>query len=267
MLLLTSCDKEISKEEAQVKAASIQTAQETTTYKSMKGTIEYSLVLAASSSRTAKLEYGVDLENKFVYYEYEWNKVVGENTKTDKKKVYSFIDSTEGFVRAGEVNGEKVYTKISADTTKYDAIVEDQIEMMNYVIEEAQDIAVDTKDILEDIANNDDLEGSMNSVFSGFGVGVAISSSYTVKYFTSSSSTFGVAMNVTNSASWTSGSVSVGGDARVEWKNNLLSKVSTNAKLTYGENEYKSSYSQSIKYNSKVVKNINLKNYTYVDKF
>ncbi len=262
MLLLTSCDKEITKEEATAKAANIQTAQKTTTYNSFKTKIETSMNLADGSSLEYKLEYAFDFTNTFTYVEYTSNTKKADGTKTKEiYNVYMYVDSKEGLVEVHEENGEKGYAVPTLQPSAYENAIKTIADQFNNKVNQLQDLGVDTEDILEDIADNDDLDGSMNSVFSGFGVAVSFGSSYSVKYFTTSSNSLGVSMNVSNSASWTNTAISVSGESRIEWKDNLLSSVSTEAKLAVNEKEYKFKYSQSLKYNGKYTKNINLKNY------
>ena len=262
MLLLTSCDKEITKEEATTKAANIQTAQKTTTYNSYKTKIETSMNLADGRSMEYKLEYAFDLANTFAYVEYTSNTKKADGSKTKATYgAYCYADSKEGFVEAYDDNGEKYYAVTTVQPSQYENAIKSIAGVFSNKVDQLEDLAVDAEDILEDIADNDDLDGSMNSVFSGFGAAVSFGSSYSVKYFTTSSTSFGVSINVSNSASWTNTAISVSGESRIEWKDNLLSNVSTKAKLAVNDNEYNLNYSQSKKYNGKYTKNINLKNY------
>lgn len=254
MLLLTSCDKEITKEEAAAKAANIQTAQKTTTFNSLKTTVEYSAKTVGGST-SMKYTLAFDKENKFISFKISGSYAYGENKGESSAKYYVFVSETEGLVAAKNVDGKKTYVAMNyAFDDEFDDIIDEFDDM-------TPDSPLDADDILSDVKNGKDISKSMNAAFSGFGTAVTLSADYAVTYFSNSSSSFGVAVSV-NSKAETKNVYTASGESRVEWNDNLLSKVSCKAKLTINKNEYSLKVSQSNKYNTKVTENVNLDNYT-----
>lgn len=194
MLLLTSCDKEISKEEAQVKAASIQTAQENATYNTFETTVKLSYDTSGGYSSDVEMKFGVDFENKFAYFKHQADYADSQTKETGKREsIYcAFIDSEEGFIETAKLNEDTQYKILSTDETKYDELFQDVYQELSYYAKGLQTYALDAESVLQDIADNKGLEGSMDSVLGEFDYKSNFKVSYSIKYFSNSSSSFGV---------------------------------------------------------------------------
>ncbi len=244
MFLLASCDKEISQAEAQKRAANIAAAQDTTSYKSIKSSIEYKASVN-NNSANLKQVFTIDADNYYVGLEIS-GKVTenGETTKGNSK--YFIFVADEGMVAAVEDDGKKTYSVICTDMTAYKTNFESFVSQLAGRIKTPN---LDEEEILDDIKDGKDLNGSMSGMLSDAGMTYTFGADYAVKYFSNSASSFGVSMSVSANLQSV---YSVSGKSRIEWKDNLVSEVSTSANVTVGENKASISVGMKCAYNVKV---------------
>ena len=253
MFLLASCDKEISQAQAQQKAANIVAAKETTSYKTLKSTVELSTEYNGNKA-SFKSTLSIDLENYYVAYEATGTAV--QDSETTKKNVGTYyLVKDNALVMATNRNGEKTYVSISTDTTSFKSTIE---EAASALYEQLGAPSIDEDAVLSKIKEGKDLSGSMSGVFSQADINVTVGADYAIKYFSNSSSSFGVSMSVNTSIA---SLYTLSANSRVEWKDNLISGLSAQVKATVGENTIGFKSALSNKYNGKI-NQINLNNYT-----